>query len=261
LTLISCNVNLTNITNFIYSVLPKETNTMSASKRSFEQIAKTYAESVDTKPIHIYYNRPNFLSLVPVNLNHLNALDIGCGSGWFSEYLLKAGAQVTALDVSPTLVELTKQRIGGKGKVHVADLNKPLDFLPDKTFDLIIASLVIHYVDDWTQLFASLGRVIKPNSILVFSTHQPHTEIELFHLENYYQKVPIIDHWKDVCEVQYYHHTLHDLSDSLYNAGFLIERMLEPPPLPELQNADPEMYKNITTRPWILFVRAIKSKN
>lgn len=42
-----------------------------------------------------------------------------------------------------------------------------------------------------------------------------------------------------------------------HHAGFLIERMQEPPPEEGLK-ADKEMYDNIMHQPWILFVRAIR---
>lgn len=57
---------------------------------NFEDVALIYAEVVDTKPIHIYYERPHTKSLLPQSLVGLNILDIGCGSGWYAEQLLKA---------------------------------------------------------------------------------------------------------------------------------------------------------------------------
>ena len=117
---------------------------------------------------------------------------------------------------------------------------------------------MIHYNKEWKPFFCELANVLKKNALFVFSTHQPHTEAKLFDIDNYYQKVLIKDYWKGVGEVQFYHHTIHELSEGLYEAGFLIERILEPKPLAEFQKADPDMYKNVSTKPWFLFVRAIK---
>lgn len=61
----------------------------------FEQVAKAYAEKVDEKPIHRYYERPNLWSLLPEQLSGLTILDLGCGSGWYAEQLVKQGAHVT----------------------------------------------------------------------------------------------------------------------------------------------------------------------
>jgi 2-polyprenyl-3-methyl-5-hydroxy-6-metoxy-1,4-benzoquinol methylase len=229
-----------------------------APKDIFEKIAKKYADKVDDKAIHVYYERPHLWSLLPNSLAGLNILDIGCGSGWYSEQLIKAGANVTALDGSATMVELAKQRLQDKATVYLADLEETLDFLTAASFDIILAPIVIHYVKDWYVLFARLAPLLKSQGQFIFSTHQPFMDVYLFNLKSYFDKVEIIDYWKDVGEVKYYHHTLHELAESLYQAGFYIERMLEPQPLPEMQNVDPEMYHNASTKPWLLFVKAVK---
>ena len=48
-------------------------------KGSFEHLAEKYAATVDSKPIHVYYERPHLWSLLPEQLTDLNVLDLGCG--------------------------------------------------------------------------------------------------------------------------------------------------------------------------------------
>lgn len=228
------------------------------NKWSFDSIAQAYAETVDTKPIHLYYERPHLWSLLPANLKGLNVLDLGCGSGWYAEQLQKAGAQVTALDASPIMIELTKKRLNHQGRFYLADLEKPLYFLDAHEFDIILAPLVIHYIKDWEPFFLRLSKTLKPNGLFIFSTHQPHTEMNLFQLSNYFEKTLLKDYWPHIGEVQFYHHTLHEMSQALYQANLIIEKMLEPLPLPSFQEVDPQMYENISKKPWFLFVRAKK---
>ncbi len=228
---------------------------------NFESIVSTYAENVDKKPIHIYYERPATWSLLPQNLSKLNILDLGCGSGWYAEQLSKAGAVITAIDISSKMVELTRKRLHGKGEFIVANLENPLDFLKDSFYDIVLAPLLIHYIEDWQSFFAEIARVLKKNGLFIFSTHQPQIQYQMFNLKNYYERALIEDYWTDIqATVRFYHHTLHELSENLYRAGFVIELLSEPAPLPELATTDPEMYKNIATKPWFLFVRALKLK-
>jgi len=241
------NKTLKNTTNH-HSELP---NT------SFENIADKYAHAVDEKPIHAYYERPNLLSLLPEKISGLNILDLGCGSGWYAEYLTQKGAKVWAIDASSTMVELTKKRVP-EAQVYQADLEEPLEILKNELFDLIIAPLVIHYIKDWHGLFTRLADKLKQKGHLIFSTHSPHTQYVGFNLKNYFEKTLITDYWENVGEVKFYHHSLHELAEGLSQAGFVIEKMLEPMPLSEMKNADPKMYENVTTKPWFLFVRAMK---
>lgn len=111
----------------------------------YDSFADKYAAEVDQRPFHIYYERPGTWSLLPKQLKGLNVLDIGCGSGWYAEQLIKAGCQVTAMDLNAHMVEVTQKRLQGSGKVIQADLQKPLDFFPSESFDIVIAPLVIHY--------------------------------------------------------------------------------------------------------------------
>lgn len=223
---------------------------------SYEHMADAYAERVDLKPIHVFYERPGTWSLLPDKLTGLKVLDVGCGSGWYAEQLAKAGCVVTAIDASQKMVDLTAQRLQGKGKCVRANLEEGLNFLPNHEFDIILAPLVIHYVEDWESLFKEFARVLKSGGLFIFSTHQPHTAFHLFNLDNYFTKQIIKDRWEDPkVEVQYYHHTLHDLTESLYKAGFIIERMVEPLPQAGLKQND-KLYQHISHQPWFLFVRA-----
>lgn len=227
-------------------------------KESFERISAKYAELVDSKAIHICYERPNLLALLPDSINRMNVLDLGCGSGWYSEHLISLGANVTALDASPSLVAMTKKRVNGNAKVYLADLEQPLDFLKDRKFNIIIAPLVIHYIKDWFQLFSGLSELLVEKGVFVFSTHSPHTEFYLRKLTNYYEKTLITDYWKHIGEVHFYHHTLQELTEGLRQSGFAIERMLEPAPGEDMRTADSEMFEVMMNKPWFLFVKAIK---
>jgi SAM-dependent methyltransferase len=231
---------------------------MSFEDHNFEAIALHYSKTVDQKSIHIYYERPNLISLLPSDLNNLKILDLGCGSGWYAEYLTNKGAHVTAIDNSPTMINLTKQRVQARCEVYLADLNNPLDFLENETFDIIIAPLVIHYIADWKVLFCELSKKLKSNGVFIFSTHNPYIEYQLFDLKNYFEKVKIVDEWENVGKVEFYHHTLHELSEAINIADLVIERMLEPQPLIEMKTVDLKLYTKLTSSPWFLFVKAIK---
>jgi SAM-dependent methyltransferase len=229
-----------------------------AETTGYDKIASKYAAKVATKPIYAFYERPATLSLLP-GLTGLNVLDAGCGSGRYSDYFLEEGATVTAVDANAELVEMTKQRTSShadKVKVLQADLQKPLEF-PSSSFDLIVSSLVMHYLEDWDITLSEFYRVLKPNGLFVFSTHHPTMIRQLFGLENYFEKVFLEDTW-DIGKVYYYHRSLTEISQELFDVGFVIEQLLEPLPQEDYKDADPIWFEKLSKNPQFLFVRARK---
>jgi len=101
---------------------------------AFETLAQRYARAIDTKPHNAYFERPATLSLLP-EVKGKRVLDAGCGPGAYAEWLADRGAQVVAVDVSPKMVSLARQRLGGKAEIIRADLNAGLGFLNSDLFD------------------------------------------------------------------------------------------------------------------------------
>ena len=99
-------------------------------------------------------------------------LDAGCGSGPLSAALRAKGAVVTGFDVSAAMVERARQRLGEDADLHVADLSAPLPFA-DAEFDDVVASLVLHYLEDWSGPLTELRRVLKPGGRLMVSVNHP----------------------------------------------------------------------------------------
>ena len=100
-------------------------------------------------------------------------LDAGCGSGPAVGGAAREGAPiVTGFDASPAMVELARQRLGEDADLQVADLGRPLPFA-DAAFDDVVASLVLHYLEDWTGPLAELRRVLKPGGRLLLSVNHP----------------------------------------------------------------------------------------
>ena len=109
---------------------------------AYETLAEQYAALVDSKAENAYCERPATLSLLP-DVRGKRVLDAGCGPGSYSEWLVIHGAIVVSLDISPKMVELARQRLGTRAEIHQADLSKPLSFLRDGQFEVILCPLVL----------------------------------------------------------------------------------------------------------------------
>ncbi len=66
--------------------------------------------------------RAKMLSRLPQDLSGARVLDAGCGTGLMTTELARRGAEVVAVDISPSLIEIARQRLpeGLPGKVHFA---------------------------------------------------------------------------------------------------------------------------------------------
>lgn len=224
---------------------------------SYDAIAGKYAQSVDTRPWNAYYERPAVLSLLPP-LAGAKVLDAGCGSGWYAERLLERGALVTAFDFNREFVAITQARVGDRAKVLQGDLTRPLDFAADGEFDVVVCSLVLHYLQDWLPALREFQRVLKPDGVLVFSTHHPFNDWKLFNRDDYFAVELLEDEW-DIGKVRFYRRPLTVISHDLDAAGFWIERLLEPQPTEDFRRVNPEGYECLSKNPWFLVIRARKT--
>ena len=228
---------------------------------AYEALAEAYAAVVDTKPHNAYYERPATLSLLP-EVGGKRVLDAGCGPGVYSEWLIKHGAEVLALDASPGMVELARRRLGGAADVRQADLGGPLAFLDDSSFDVVLSPLVLDYIEDWRAPFAEFYRVLRPAGHFVFSVTHPFFDHLYYKSNDYFETELVGCEWKGFkplrVHVPSFRRSLGAALGPLAEAGFRIEKVLEPRPTEEFKEADPKDYEELSRLPCFLCIRAVK---
>jgi ubiquinone/menaquinone biosynthesis C-methylase UbiE len=99
-------------------------------------------------------------------------LDLGCGSGVLSSELLKRGALVVAFDGSPAMLEAAmcalKDVSGAEVEFKEGDAQDLSGFAPG-TFDGVLCSSVVEYVDSADELIQSVSRVLKDDGAFIVS--------------------------------------------------------------------------------------------
>jgi SAM-dependent methyltransferase len=95
-------------------------------------------------------------------------LELGCGAGVLSSELLGRGARVTALDISPRMVELARRR-APEAQFLVAPAEDT--GLPDESFDRVVAKWVLHHVDVPAAAH-EVRRLLRPGGRAVFFENQ-----------------------------------------------------------------------------------------
>src|SRR4051794_41273640 len=94
-------------------------------------------------------------------------LDAGCGSGRLTERLIERvpRGRVIGVDVSASMIDAARTRLGPGADVRVADL-VGLD-LGGETVDVVFSTATFHWIADHEALFASLRAALGPGGRLV----------------------------------------------------------------------------------------------
>jgi SAM-dependent methyltransferase len=98
-------------------------------------------------------------------------LEIGCGMGYDSLEFLKRGVRVTATDLTPNAIKMTRRHFEVEGvqaeTTHTANaLSLPF---ADNTFDAVWSNGVLHATGDTERAIAEARRVVKPGGRVIIS--------------------------------------------------------------------------------------------
>jgi magnesium-protoporphyrin O-methyltransferase len=119
--------------------------------------------------------RATLLSWLPDDLSGKRILDAGCGTGAFAVEAARRGADVVAIDLSPTLVALARDRLP-------AELASRIEFCSGDmldpalgTFDHVVAmDSVIHYkTEDAVNALAQLSHRTRRSILFTFAPRTP----------------------------------------------------------------------------------------
>ena len=100
-------------------------------------------------------------------------LDLGCGEAEFGKELLEKGARsYVGVEASEKMANLAEKRLAGLNAEVRRTTIEAFDFEAN-TFDLIVSQLALHYVEDLTETFRKVYRVLRPGGRLVLSTEHP----------------------------------------------------------------------------------------
>lgn len=200
----------------------------------YDAFATSYEAENATSLLNAHYERPAMLRLAG-DVRGRRVLDAGCGSGPLTLALRERGAVVTGLDGSPAMIELARRRLGEDVPLHVADLAEPLPF-SDGTFDDVVASLVLHYLEDWVAPLAELRRVLRPGGRLLVSVNHPTARLlnapteDYFATRRYVEEVELDGRPTDLV---FWHRPLSTITRELTAAGFRLTVLEEPAPSPD----------------------------
>jgi ubiquinone/menaquinone biosynthesis C-methylase UbiE len=231
---------------------------MTSTANDYDSFAQDYANANESNVYNALYERPAVLSMLG-DVSGCRVLDAGCGAGAHAAALIERGATVEGLDLSAGLLAIARRRLGPDVSLRQADLSQPLP-CADNRFDAVLASLVLHYLEDWVPTLREFHRVLVRSGRIVVSTGHPFMDFQSAGSGNYLATEQWEDHWSQpdggTKTMRFWRRPLSAMIEAFQQAGFRIDAVREPEPLAEARERFPTEYQRIMTRPSFLFFAA-----
>jgi 2-polyprenyl-6-hydroxyphenyl methylase/3-demethylubiquinone-9 3-methyltransferase len=148
-------------------------NVNPAETAKFDRLAARWWDpNGESRPLH---------DLNPVRLGYIadratlkgaRALDVGCGGGLLSEALARAGANVTAIDLAPAVLDVARLHLLESG-VAVDYRETSVESLAEElpgAFDVITCMEMLEHVPDPRSVLRACASLLKPGGKLFLST-------------------------------------------------------------------------------------------
>ena len=195
-------------------------------------------------------------------------LDLGCGFGWHCRYARAMGAAaVIGVDLSEKMLERARAETDDEAIVYERGAIEDVAYA-DGAFDVVLSSLAFHYVADLAAAFANVHRMLAPGGAFVFSMEHPvftardeqdwyrGPDGELLHwpLDRYQDQGIRHARWL-ADDVVKYHRTFAAIINGLIDAGFRVDRVVEPEPPAEMIAERPGLADELR-RPMFLLIAA-----
>jgi SAM-dependent methyltransferase len=95
-------------------------------------------------------------------------LDLGCGDGWMTAELARAGAAPTGIEIAQAAIDRARAR-HPELDLRLAPIDGPLP-VKDSACDVVWASEVVEHVADTAKWFSEVRRVLRPQGRLLLTT-------------------------------------------------------------------------------------------
>ncbi len=202
-------------------------------------------------------------------LSGKRVLDLGCGYGWHCVYAAERGAKsVLGVDLSSRMLEEAEKRTHFSNVRYQKGDISCVEF-PQESFDVVLSSLALHYIEDPERLFQKIWSWLSPQGEFLFSVEHPvftaygsqewyrdeNGKILHFPVDRYFEEGPRQAVFLGET-VEKYHRTLTSYLEGLLRSGFELLHVKEPKPPESMMNI-PGM-KDELRRPMMLLAAARK---
>ena len=102
-----------------------------------------------------------------------SVLELGCGTGKNTEWLVDRASSITAIDFSEGMLRVAKEKVASE-KVTWKHADVTLDWdVADDSFDVITCSLILEHIEDLGFIFSQANAKLKSGGLLFISELHP----------------------------------------------------------------------------------------
>lgn len=193
------------------------------------------------------------LGLLPESLDGLTCLEIGSGAGQNSLYLASRGAKCIAFDASTRQLEHGGEladQFGLTVDYRQADMDR-LAWVDWGPFDLVHSTYALPFSEDPAAVIQGMSKVVRPGGVLLLTTGHPvysgqwvelGDEPDGLFLSSYFRPEPDSrEPEAGLPAATSWFHPIGEVAEWLAGAGFCLERLIEPEPLPIPEMSEEEI--------------------
>ncbi|WP_263384158.1 methyltransferase domain-containing protein [Granulicella arctica] len=218
----------------------------------FDQWAEVY--DTQSNPLLMLEERTAPSLLPPIKDN--NILDVGCGTGrWLVRLEALAPHSLTGTDCSTTMLEQARRKLSQATVLHESEATN----LPGSTnsYDLILASFVLSYVDDLPAFACECARTLRPGGHILLSDMHPATAAERGWTRSFRTAETTINipaHCRTLTEI------IATFTNHSFELSTLTEPAFGPPERPTFEQAGKLTdYESLTNTPAIYLLKLLYS--
>jgi len=218
------------------------------NRTSWNAISRAYQDAKQIPTDQLFYGArcptESELGLIG-DVSGLRAIVLGCGGGQDCIALARQGAQVIGVDLSDRQIEYGR-RLAEREGVLVTLMQGSVEELTgvdDESQDIAVSLHAMNYVERADLAFREAFRVLRPGSPIVFSVHHPFDACledgPPYGVTKSYWQAELDWEWsfpeaKANARMRSWYRPVGEWLMLLIDAGFRIDRVLEPPPTEDM---------------------------
>lgn len=184
-----------------------------------QQAYNIWAEQYDTNSNKTRDLEAVSLQSTLANMHFANCLEIGCGTGKNTEWLLTKATKIVGVDMSEEMLQKAQKKINSSQVEFIeADITKAWDFTTER-FDLVTFSLVLEHIENVNEIFEKVAEIINPHGLVYIG--------ELHPFKQYSGSKARFETTEGLQTVTCYNHHISDFAFAAKNNDFDIIEILE----------------------------------